>query len=98
MLFATGTLARRIEAAESTLIASCGRSAARRLGGEHVVIEELGGGTAVVAGPGSPFSKVAGLGFEPLDEARLAGLEREFARHRTPVRIELTTLADPAVG
>jgi ribosomal protein S18 acetylase RimI-like enzyme len=98
MLTATASLARRIEAAESALIAGMGRSAAGRLGEDHVIVTPLGGGCAVMAGPGSPFSKVAGLGFEPLDESALERLEREFARFATPVRVELSSLADPGIG
>ena len=70
MLFASASLARRIERAEATLIAEFGRTAARRLGSEQIVITDLAGGIAVVAGPSAPFSKVAGLGFELLEEPR----------------------------
>jgi GNAT superfamily N-acetyltransferase len=52
----------------------------------------------VVAGPRSPTSKIAGLGFEPIDEAALERVEREFARRGTPVRAEVASLADPAIG
>lgn len=98
MLIATSSLARRVEAAESALIAGMGRSAAGRLGEDHVIVTSLGGGTAVMAGPGSPFSKVAGLGFEPLDESVLDSVEREFARFDTPIRVELSSLGDPGIG
>ncbi|MEP6917341.1 MAG: GNAT family N-acetyltransferase [Acidobacteriota bacterium] len=98
MLFATGTLARRIEDAESTLIAHFGRSARPRAGELAVVVTTIGGGTAVIARPGAPFNKIAGLGFAPIDEAALAEIEREFERRKMPVRVELASLGDPAIG
>ena len=98
MLFATGTLAKRIEDAESTLIAHFGRAAGTRPGEDPVVITGIGGGTAVIARPGAPFCKVSGLGFEAIDESVLDGLEREFARRQMPIRVELASLGDPAVG
>jgi GNAT superfamily N-acetyltransferase len=98
MLFATASLVRRIEEAEASLIAGFGRSAARRVPGEQIYLGTIGGGTAVAAGPQSPISKIAGLGFEPLDEAALEGVEQEFARRATPVRAEVASLADPSVG
>ena len=97
-LFATGSLARRIEQAESSLIAGAGAAAAARLGADRVMIAELGGGVAVFAGHGTPFSKVVGLGFVPLDAADLDCIEQEYGRHGADVRVELTTLADPAIA
>jgi GNAT superfamily N-acetyltransferase len=98
MLTATTTLARRIERAESDLIAGMGRSAAGRLGENQVIVAPIGGGAAVMPAPGSPLSKLAGLGFEPLDESALDAVERQFARFQTPVRVELSSLADPSIG
>jgi len=98
MLFATASLVRRIEEAEASLIAGFGRSAARRLPADQIYLGTIGGGTAVAAGPQSPISKIAGLGFEPLDEAALDQVEQEFARRATPVRAEVASLADPSVA
>jgi ribosomal protein S18 acetylase RimI-like enzyme len=98
MLTATTSLARRIEQAESSLIAGMGRSAARRLGRDRVIVSSIGGGSAVMPSAGSPLSKVSGLGFEPLDEASLEVVEAEFQRFQTPVRVELSSLGDPAIG
>jgi GNAT superfamily N-acetyltransferase len=97
-IFASGSLARRIEEAEATLIGDFGRAVAARLGPDQVIVSEVGGGMAVLAGAGSPFSKVSGLGFEPLEDSALDDLEAGFARHHSPVRVELATLADPAVA
>ena len=97
MLFASASVAKRVERAEATLIAEFGRAAAR-LGSDQVFISDLAGGTAVAAGPGAPFSKVAGLGFESIEESILDAVEQEFARRSTPVRVELPSLADPQAG
>jgi GNAT superfamily N-acetyltransferase len=98
MLFASASVAKRIERAEATLIEDFGRAAVRRLGHNQVFIQDIAGGKAVAAGASAPFSKVAGLGFEALNEAALDALERAFAERATPVRVELTSLANPEVG
>jgi len=97
-LFATGALARRIEAAEASLVADVATSVGRRRGESSVYIKAIGGGMAVFSGPDSPVNKLAGLGFELLDEALLSEVEDAFAARQTPVRVELSTLADPAVA
>jgi GNAT superfamily N-acetyltransferase len=97
-MFATGALARRIEAAESSLVSDVTVGVGRRRGASSVYVQPIGGGTAVFAGPESPINKIAGLGFEPLDEALLDEVEGQFASRGTPVRVELSTLADPAIG
>jgi len=98
VLFATATLARRVEAAESSLITDFARPVQARLGADGVYIGRFSGATAVAAGPTAPFSKVAGLGFEALDEAALLEVEREFAKRNTPVRVELSILANPHIA
>ena len=98
MVFASASVAKRIEKAEATLIAEFGRAAGRRYGSDKVFICDLAGGKAVAAGPGAPFSKIAGLGFEPIDISLLDTVEEAFASTATPVRIELASLANPEVG
>jgi GNAT superfamily N-acetyltransferase len=95
MLTATCTLAHRIERAEATLISSLGAAVARRLGESQVITVQIGGGAAVMPGPGSHLSKVSALGFERLNEAELDSIEARFARFQTPVRVELSSLGDP---
>ena len=97
-MFATGTLAGRIEAAEASLMADVAAGVRERRGDSSVYVQPIGGGIAVFAGPDSPVNKVAGLGFSPLDEAALAQVEQAFDDRSAPVRVELSTLADPAVG
>lgn len=98
MLFATASLARRIEQAECSLVTAFARAVRRRVGDAGVVIESIGGGAAVMAGLDSPFNKTVGLGFEPIDEAALEEIEREFASRGAPLRVELPTLGDPAIA
>ncbi len=98
MVFASASVARRIEKAEATLIAEFGHAAGRRYGSNKVFICDLAGGTAVAAGPRAPFSKIAGLGVEPIDISLLDTVEEAFASTATPVRIELASLANPEVG
>lgn len=99
MLLTTIALAARIEQAECRLVADCTRSAARRRPHLETLVLPIAGGVATFAGPGSPLDKLAGLGFQgaPL-EAELAAIEQAFARHGTPLQVELSTLADPSIG
>jgi GNAT superfamily N-acetyltransferase len=97
MLFFPGSSAKRLETAEASLVEDFGRAVQRRQGTADVYISRLGGGVAVVASPTSPFNKMAGLGFAPLDEGALADTEREFATRGVALRAEVSTLADPAI-
>jgi ribosomal protein S18 acetylase RimI-like enzyme len=98
-VFATATLARRLERAEAGLIEDGARAAAQRLGGARVLIVPLAGGVAVFTEPGSPFNKVAGLGFEGVPDGRLFDrIEREFGARGAPVQIELSSLGDPEIA
>jgi ribosomal protein S18 acetylase RimI-like enzyme len=98
MIFASASVARRIEQAEATMIGEFGRLAARQRDPQKVFIGNCAGGIAVAAGAGAPYSKVAGLGFEPIDEAALAAIERAYAERATPVRVELSSLGAPEAG
>src|SRR5262245_7932876 len=97
--FAGSALVARIERATCELVRG-GAEAARRREPDALVVE-LGGGLAAYAGEGSPLDKIAGLGFAGEGEAaaptadEMAAVERAFAARRTPVRVELASLADP---
>ncbi|MCO1660554.1 GNAT family N-acetyltransferase [Pseudonocardia sp. S2-4] len=79
---------------------STSATAARDHRGERTAFAiPIGGGTATYAGPGSPFNKIAGLGFDGTpDDAALTEVERAFAERGAPVQVELSTLADPEIG
>jgi GNAT superfamily N-acetyltransferase len=100
MLVCDIALAARIERAEARLLSDGVARVARRVGeGGDVLSRPFAGGHAAFAEPGSPLNKVAGLGFEGLPpETELAGVEAEFARRGGPVRVELSSLADPSIG
>jgi ribosomal protein S18 acetylase RimI-like enzyme len=83
---------------EAQLITGCCEAARRRTGTEGFAIP-FAGGVASFAGEGSPYNKVAGLGFVGVpDSAALDEIERAFAARGCPVQVELAYLADPAIG
>lgn len=90
-------MAARIERAEcQTVLAFAAQLQSR---GADVMIHEIGGTSAVFAGPGQPFNKLAGLGFaEPIDEDAMARVERGYDARGAEIRVELSTLADPSAG
>jgi hypothetical protein len=97
MLFATTTLAARLERAECETVLDFALQARSR--GRPVIIEHVGGGVAVYGGPGQPFNKVAGLGFDgPLSEDGIGGVEAAFDAVNAEIRVELATLANPGIA
>ena len=98
-LFCDTALAGRIERAEAQLIAGASEAARRRRADAAGFVIPIAGGVASFAEEGSPFNKVAGLGFGGVPSpAVLGGIERAFAACGAPVQIELAHLADPALG
>jgi len=97
-LFCDTALAGRIERAEVQLIAQSSEAARRRAGTAGFAIP-VAGGVASFAGEGSPYNKVAGLGFGGVpDPAALDEIEKAFATCGSPVQVELAHLADPAIA
>ncbi len=96
-LFCDIELAARIERAEADLMTGAATAARARFPAGFVV--PIAGGVATFAEPGSPFNKVAGLGFDgdPAD-ADLAAVEAAFAAVAAPVQIELAHLASPSLA
>ena len=90
-------LIERIEHAEAELMALAAAAAHGR--GEPGFVMPLAGGVATCAGPDSPFTKVAGLGFAGAPaQADLDEVERAFAAHGAPVQVEFAHAGDPAIG
>jgi GNAT superfamily N-acetyltransferase len=97
-LFCDAALAERIERVEAQLVTLAARAAHRRNDGRGFALS-VAGGVASFAEPGSPFNKVAGLGFAGVpDASALDEIERAFAACDAPVQVELPHLADPAIG
>ena len=97
-LFCDTALAGRIERAEAQLIAASSDAARRRAATSGFVMPIVGA-VASFAEAGSPFNKVAGLGFGGVPDATsLDEIERAFAVHGAPVQVELSQLADPAIS
>lgn len=95
-LFADVALAARIEAAEAALVAMLVR--ALDPAEATVAVDELGGGLAVLARPGSPSNKVVGVGFSgPLEDDALDLVEARWWARGETVRFEVSTLADRAI-
>jgi GNAT superfamily N-acetyltransferase len=99
MPFGSREIAARIERAECRLLTDCAESARRRRSAPDVRIVRLASGVAVCTGFPSPLNKVAGLGFGGVvSDEELERVERAFAAQGMAVQVELSTLADPAVG
>jgi len=98
-LFCDTNLAERIERAEAGLIAGATEAARRRRPEAAGFVIPVAGGLATFAEDGSPFNKVAGLGFGGVPgPAALDEVERAFAARGAPVQVELAHLGDPALG
>ena len=96
-MFCDSGLAERVERAEAELIAKASRAAHGRYAGGFVM--PIAGGVATFAEPGSPFNKVAGLGFAGAPSASdLDEIERAFAARGADVQVELSHLGDPCIG
>lgn len=97
-LFCDTALAARIERVETQLITLAGQAARARTAQPGFVIP-LAGGVAAFAEDGSPVNKVAGLGFQGVPSAaELDEVERAFTARGCPVQVELSNLAEPAIG
>jgi GNAT superfamily N-acetyltransferase len=97
-MFADTTLAARIDRAEGRLVGQMATEA-RSSAGSGPIILPISGGISVFAGPRSPMNKVIGLGFDTaLDVEALREIEDRWREREEPVRIELSTLTDPAVA
>jgi GNAT superfamily N-acetyltransferase len=98
-LFCDVALAKRIEQVEAQLMAAATQAACLRRGDGVGFVMPVAGGVATFAEDGSPFNKIAGLGFDGVpDVAALDDVERAFADRGAPVQAEVSHLADPAVG
>src|SRR6266487_1645126 len=92
-------LAERIEWVDAQLVAQASEASRRRRADTAGFVISIAGGVASFAEEGSPFNKVAGLGFDGVPSAAALGeIERAFTAHGAPVQIELAHLVDPTIG
>ncbi|MFI9508685.1 GNAT family N-acetyltransferase [Nocardia sp. NPDC052566] len=97
-LFAGVELSRRVDRAEQVMLEEAAAAATRRDPALSVLVQPIGGGLGVWAGPGAPFDKVIGVGLGgDFDDAELDALEQAYDERDAPVQFEVSTLADPAV-
>jgi GNAT superfamily N-acetyltransferase len=98
-MFADAALAARIDRAEARMCAEiAGFVGARRDDARSTVIP-ISGGLACYVSAASPINKVIGLALDTaLDMDALEQIEAEWQSRDEPVRVELSVLADPAVG
>ncbi|MFE7169395.1 GNAT family N-acetyltransferase [Streptomyces sp. NPDC057616] len=98
-LFCDVALARRIERVEAELMTAAAQAARLRRGGDGVFVMPMAGGVATFAEDGSPFNKIAGLGFGGVPDASLLDdVERAFSDRGAPVQAEVSDLAGPEIG
>ena len=98
-MFATRSLARRIEHAEAALVGDGAAAAAARPRDDGPFVRRLNGGVAAFTEPGAPLNKVIGLGFDGVPSASdLAEVEAAYAARGCPVTVELSSFADPEFG
>ena len=98
-LFCDTAMARRIERAEAQFIAKASEAAHRRRADGAGFVIPVAGGVASFAEAGSPYNKVAGLGFGGVPSpAAWDEIEWAYAALGAPVQVELAHLADPAIG
>ena len=97
-MFATASLARRIESADAGLIRTIAGAAAPRVPKDDIVVCEMHGGVAAYVEPGSPYNKAAGFGFGGVPPAEeMDALEAQFSARNAPLQFEVSSLADPAL-
>jgi GNAT superfamily N-acetyltransferase len=92
-------LARRLEELESFASETFALAFARRRPNVSVAVEEVAGGRAVYAGPGSPLSEAKAMGLHgPVTDADLDRLEAFYFKRREPCRVFVCPLADASLA
>ncbi len=91
-------LARRLEEAESFAAEAFARQVARRRPDADLAIEDIVGGRAIYAGPGSPLTEAKAIGLHgPVTDADLDRMEAVFFPRGEPSRVIVCPLADPSM-
>ncbi|HET9623480.1 MAG TPA: GNAT family N-acetyltransferase [Kofleriaceae bacterium] len=94
-MFVDLSTALRLERAEAHVI----QAVAEACAAPRAFALPIGAGVAGYLRPGSPLNKLTGIGLDGVpDDAALERFEARFAERDEPPRVELATLADPALG
>jgi GNAT superfamily N-acetyltransferase len=97
-MFCSAARAATIDRAEARQMIAIARAAGARDASLRPFVVAIAGGAAVYAGPGSPTSKMIGIGFgADLDPAALDDVEARFAACDAPLQAEVSVFAAPAV-
>ena len=98
-MFCSHRLAERIDKAEMRWSEAVAATVARRSPEARSLIRPIAGGLAVFAAAGSPLNKAIGLGFGAgIEPGALEEIEDAWRERGEPVRVELSTLADPSIA
>jgi hypothetical protein len=91
-------LARRLEEIEALTAEAYVRRLVQRRPSADVAVQEVAGGRAVFAGPGSPLSETKNVGLNgPVSDADLDRIEKVFFSRAEPSRVVVCPLADPSL-
>ena len=94
-MFADSEMASLLERAEAAAMKTMVSALVRKTSGAFTL--DLGRGVATYARADSPLNKVIGVGLDgALDPARLAEVEHAYRARAEAVRVEISTLAQPA--
>lgn len=94
------SLVRRLEAAEAMNVRACVAAYASLDPALDTAVLEVGGGTALFAGVGSPMTHAMGVGVDaedPLDDDALDRLEAFYRERQSPALIDLCPVCDLAL-
>ena len=98
-MYVNSDLAAQIDRAEGRLCSGVAAATGKLHPEYRSLVLTTGGGEAVFVNSQSPMNKVIGLGFDgPLKTTDFEHLESEWKDRGEPVRVELSSLADPSCG
>jgi hypothetical protein len=97
-MFASLELAAQIEAVEGRLTKDAVGSFRSRVPGGDAFSIDVGLGVAGYLRPGSPMNKVIGVFSDVPSTEELENIEHHYRTRAEPVRVELSTLAQPEIG
>ena len=97
-MFASTELAGRIETAETRLTQDAARTFGAHHSGDDAFCLDVDQGVAAFLRPGSPMNKVIGVFASVPSNEELGNIENQYRSRSEPVRMEISTLANPDIG